>query len=142
VQVAAIVHSLPAVVWEADAATRRFEFVSRGAEVVLGYPVERWLHEPGFWASIIHPDDLGWASACWRAAAERGQSDTFEFRVRAVHGRWLWMRNSLFVAVDEQGRPRRLRGLMVDITEQRLGERRQQAQHEVTRMLAEASTLG
>ena len=141
VDVTALVHSLPAVVWEADAATRRFEFVSHGAETLLGYPVDRWLHEEGFWRSIIHPDDFAWASSCWRGAAERGEAETFEFRVRAATGRWLWLRNNLFVAVDEVGRPKRLRGLMVDITEQKLAERRQHAQHEVTRMLAEATTL-
>ena len=141
VHLAALVHSLDAVVWEADAATRRFEFVSEGAVTLLGYPVERWHDDADFWTTVVHPGDLPWASACWRTAAESGEPQTFEFRALHADGRTVWLRNSVVAAVDDDGRPARLRGLMVDVTDQKLGERRQHAQHEVTRMLAEAATL-
>ncbi len=52
-----LIQGLDAIVWEADARTLTFSFVSRRAETVLGYPVERWLREPDFWARRIHPDD-------------------------------------------------------------------------------------
>src|SRR5262245_38918145 len=52
-----LVHSLDAVVLEADAATGRFTFVSPRAEGLLGYPVARWLAEPGFRTSLLHPDN-------------------------------------------------------------------------------------
>ncbi|HET9854218.1 MAG TPA: PAS domain S-box protein, partial [Methylomirabilota bacterium] len=52
-----LIQGLDAIVWEADAHTLTFSFVSRRAETVLGYPVERWLREPDFWAHRIHPED-------------------------------------------------------------------------------------
>ena len=43
--------------WEADPATLEITFVSHRAEDLLGYPVRRWLDEPAFWRTLIHPDD-------------------------------------------------------------------------------------
>ena len=37
---------IDSIVWEIDARTFQFSFVSKKAERLLGYPVERWLHEP------------------------------------------------------------------------------------------------
>ena len=51
-----LVESIEAIVWRCDALTFRFTFVSRQAEALLGYPVERWLNEPHFWEHAIHPD--------------------------------------------------------------------------------------
>ena len=45
------------IVWEVDAATFRFTFVSLQVERVLGYPIEKWLGDPGFCVNHIHPDD-------------------------------------------------------------------------------------
>src|SRR5258706_496773 len=50
-----LIQGLDAIVWEADAHTLAFSFVSGRAETVLGYPVERWLREPDFWARRIPP---------------------------------------------------------------------------------------
>src|SRR2546422_222213 len=41
-----LVEGLDAIVWEADATTWQFNFVSRRAEDILGYPVEQWTEEP------------------------------------------------------------------------------------------------
>jgi len=50
-----LVNSIEGIVWESDARTGGFTFVSQQAERTLGYPLERWLHEPDFWAARIHP---------------------------------------------------------------------------------------
>src|SRR5689334_6897980 len=51
-----LVESIDGIVWEADARTFQFTFVSRKAEEILGYPLERWF-EPTFWCEHVHPDD-------------------------------------------------------------------------------------
>src|SRR5262245_56845707 len=38
-----LVQSLNAIVWEADATSFDFTFVSEQAEAILGYPVAQWL---------------------------------------------------------------------------------------------------
>ena len=52
-----LVQSIHAIVWEAEAKTWQFSFVSQAAEKILGYPVERWISEADFWPSILHPED-------------------------------------------------------------------------------------
>src|SRR4030095_4133175 len=52
-----LVQGLDAIVWEADAASLRFTFVSHRAEGLLGFPPEHWLREPDFFALRIHKDD-------------------------------------------------------------------------------------
>src|ERR1700694_1839596 len=37
-----LVNSVEGIVWEADGPTLQFSFVSKQAERILGYPVERW----------------------------------------------------------------------------------------------------
>ena len=65
-----LVNSVEGIVWEADATTFQFLFVSDQAERILGYPVERWLSEPTFWKDHLHPDDREWAAAfCVKATA-------------------------------------------------------------------------
>ena len=52
-----LVESIDAIVWAADPVTWRFTFVSKAAEKLLGYPIERWLESSDFWVNLIHPDD-------------------------------------------------------------------------------------
>src|SRR6266480_2404681 len=48
-----LVNSLDGIVWEADAQTFAFTFVSPQAERMLGYPLARWTTEPTFWKDHI-----------------------------------------------------------------------------------------
>src|ERR687888_1560731 len=116
-----LVNSIEGIVWEADAQTFQFLFVSQQAERVLGYPVERWLSEPMFWREHIHPDDRAWAvELCVTATAEK-RDHAFEYRMLAADGRSVWLRDLVSVVV-EQDQATRLRGVMVDITERKRAE--------------------
>jgi len=53
-----LVHGLDAIVWEADATTMQFSFISQRAEELLGYPISSWLNKASFQATYIHPEDL------------------------------------------------------------------------------------
>jgi CheY-like chemotaxis protein len=44
-----VVNSVDGIVWEANAGTFAFSFVSEQAERIVGYTIERWLTEPTFW---------------------------------------------------------------------------------------------
>jgi PAS domain S-box-containing protein len=110
-----LIRAIDGIVWEADPATFRFTFVSQKAERLLGYPVERWLDEPTFWQDHIHPEDrAGAVDACRRATAA-GHDHDLEYRMLAADGRTVWLRDIVTVEVED-GRPVRLRGIMVDIT--------------------------
>lgn len=106
--------SIDAIVWEADATTFVFTSVSENVERLLGYPLADWL-QPGFWAEHIHPDDRSQALHYCATCAGQLENHEFEYRFIAKDGRVVWLRDDVKVIAAE-GRPRWLRGLMVDVT--------------------------
>lgn len=119
---AGLVESTSAILWEADPETFHFTFVSGEAENLLGYPAERWTGEPDFWVEHIHPEDREWAPAyCRRATAEQRRHQ-FDYRMLAADGRTVWLRDVITVLVED-GRPHKLVGAMIDITETKEAER-------------------
>ncbi len=113
-----LVEDLGAIVWEADAATFRFTFVSPHAEALLGYPLNRW-REPGFWEALVHPADRAIATAACREATLAGRDHFLEYRVVAADGRTVWIHDTARVVADDGGAVRRLHGIMVDVTAQK-----------------------
>lgn len=114
-----LIDQLDAIFWEADAVSFEFTYVSPRAEPILGYPMERWLHEPGFWVKILHPEDREWVVECCRQATAEGRDNDFEYRALAADGRTVWMRDMVYVEKDASGQARLLRGVMLDITVQK-----------------------
>jgi len=118
---AELVASVDGIVWEADARTFEFTFVSEQAERMLGYPVASWFDEPRFWVDHIHPDDrkfaLGYCEACTREKRDH----RFDYRFRAADGRYIWMQDVVTVVVED-GQPKQLRGIMMDISARKSAE--------------------
>ena len=113
-----LINSTDGILWEANAQTFQFTFVSKQAERLLGFPLENWLTEPTFWVSHLHPDDRKWAvDFCLKATKEK-RNHEFEYRMIAADGRIVWLRD-LTTVVVENNQPAKLRGLIVDITEQK-----------------------
>lgn len=113
-----LVQSLRAVFWEADAQTFHFTYVSPQAEELLGYPTTRWLKEPDFWIAHIHPEDRAQTVAYCRETTDRGEDHDITYRMIHANGRVVWIRDIITVVPDAQGRPYRLRGLLLDVTEE------------------------
>lgn len=115
-----LVDTTNGIVWEADARTFTFTFISQKAERLLGYPVEDWL-VPGFWLDKLHPDDRLWAPEYCASCTRRLEPHDFEYRFVARNGRTIWLRDIVTV-VAEEGEARWLRGIMIDISEQKRSE--------------------
>ncbi|HZR46375.1 MAG TPA: PAS domain-containing sensor histidine kinase [Candidatus Manganitrophaceae bacterium] len=111
-----LIDSIEGIVWEADAQTFRFRFVSKEAERPLGYPVQLWLDDPDFWKDHVYPDDLERIMARWKKGTAAGTGFDLIYRMVTADGPTLWVRNIARVSM-EKGRPRFLRGLIVDISE-------------------------
>jgi PAS domain S-box-containing protein len=109
-----LVHDIDGVVWELEPATRRFTFVSRRAEMLLGHPLERWLATQDFWSTLIDARDRERAQAAYASAARGDRVVDHEFRAIAADGTIVWLRDRVHRAAGG-----RLRGLMIDATEDR-----------------------
>lgn len=112
-----MVDTTDGIVWEADAQTFTFTFISQKAERLLGFPVSDWL-EPGFWVAHLHPEDQAWAPEFCASCTGRLEPHDFEYRFIVKDGGTVWLRDIVTV-VAENGQPRWLRGVMVDVSAQK-----------------------
>ncbi len=139
---ASLVTYVNGIVWEADPVTAQFLFVSSAAERILGYPATDWLR-PDFWQSHVFPEDRDRAIDYCKAEAEAGRDHSFEYRMLAADGRTLWIRDYVSVFMED-GKPSLLRGILVDVTDQkRMEEEKQklQAQLQQAQRLESVGTL-
>ncbi|EIK98711.1 diguanylate cyclase/phosphodiesterase [Pseudomonas sp. M47T1] len=114
-----LVESLSAIAWEARTSDFAYTYVSPHAEALLGYPLTHWL-KPGFWRSILHPDDAARAQAYCGAETEAGHDHIIDYRVITADGRHLWVRD--IVSLIRHGHQPVMRGLMIDISEMKRTE--------------------
>ncbi|HET6674246.1 MAG TPA: response regulator [Nitrospiraceae bacterium] len=129
-----LVHGVDAIVWEATAETMQHTFVSERTQAILGYPPERWLTEPNFWAEVTHPDDrLRVVNAC-KVCAATGQDFQIQYRAVASDGHPVWLRMIAGVRRQDDG-PLQIRGLLLDISEARQKDVLQALVHEQTAAL-------
>jgi PAS domain S-box-containing protein len=119
-ELSGLLRDLDAIIWEAQSPRRDvLTFVSGRVEEILGYPLERWL-EPGFWGSILHPDDRELVSLQSQAPLTAGERHELEYRLEARDGRTVRVRDSMRVVLSQEGgQTVRLRGVITDITDQR-----------------------
>jgi PAS domain S-box-containing protein len=111
-----------AIVWESDPVAEQFLFVSQSAEQLLGYPVEQWLTQPNFWATLIHPDDYGWVTSFCHQTLNQVQDHELEYRCIASDGRIVWLRDRTYVVRNADGSVQKLRGLMINVTQRKQAE--------------------
>jgi PAS domain S-box-containing protein len=117
-QYARLVHSIEGILWECDPQRFRFVFVSQEAERLLGYPLEQWLTDSTFWPNHIHPDDREWVLASCLQAIQERHNHVMEYRMVAADGRVVWLRDIITAIVDQE-QTVRLRGVMIDITQEK-----------------------
>jgi diguanylate cyclase (GGDEF)-like protein/PAS domain S-box-containing protein len=113
-----IVDTIDGIVWEYDINSDQFTYVSPQAERLLGYSDEDW-KTAGFWLRTMHTDDrltvADYCSQCVEAGQDKYET---EYRAIAKDGHIVRVRFRVSV-VKEDGSPRWLRGLMIDITERK-----------------------
>lgn len=115
-RIESLINTIDGIVWECDAATFKFSFISKKLESILGYTVEEWMESPSFWIDHIHPEDRDWTvDFCSSQTAQLKQHD-FEYRMIAKDGRIVWLRDIVNVVVENDGSVN-LRGIMIDITQ-------------------------
>ena len=113
-----LINCIDGIVWEADARTFDFTFVSQQCEPLLGYPQKDWMTTKGFWKSKLHLADLWACDHCARMVAGKVPY-SYEYRMLAADGRTVWIRESAAVLLDGAGEPLLVRGVFHDITGQK-----------------------
>lgn len=136
-----LVELTPAILWRAGATSFDFTYVSPQAEILLGYPVGRWLNEPGFWEQHIYPPDREETVRCCLAATAAGESHELTYRMVAASGKLVWLHDIVHVRVID-GTPIEVFGIMIDITAQKEAEEGLHERQEQLQLALDAVQMG
>ncbi len=117
-----LVNTIEGIVWESDAVSFEFVFVSRQAEVILGYPVENWIEDHMFWRDHLHPEDRDATVERFMTNTRQRRSHKLEYRMIAADGREVWFQDNVTVVSHEDGSGY-VRGIMVEITDRKRTEK-------------------
>ena len=105
-------------IWEWDVRTGEAEF-SDTVYTMLGYEPGEFASSFLGWKRLVHPEDLIDTMSALERHLE-GESPTYvsEHRQRRKDGSWCWIRDAgEIVERDERGRPTRLIGVHIDVSE-------------------------
>lgn len=115
-----LVDTSDGIVWESEHESHTYTYMSENVVRILGYSLESWL-TPKFWLNHIHPEDREQMLRCSGKEIVNLRDHQLEYRFLTASGATVWIRDMVRV-VTENGKPRWLRGLMLDITDQKMAE--------------------
>jgi PAS domain S-box-containing protein len=88
---------------------------------LLGHRPEEAM-QPGFWKTLVHPDDRERVLAEDERCERTGDPWHAEYRVFARDGRVVWLRDHAVLVRGGRGEPDFWQGYYIDVTEQKLAE--------------------
>jgi hypothetical protein len=97
-----MLRSLPMAFYRARPGGRQLTWITEQVDGISGFRAERFVREPGFWESRIHPDDRARVLEAFAGVSEQ-ESVSVEYRWRCADGvyRWFLEQAVLVSALDE-----------------------------------------
>lgn len=111
-----LIENVEAVFWEAEIGSLAFSYVSPKALEMFGYPLSSWM-EDGFWESKILEDDRNRIVPMERSGMIATKKYELQYRMIKNDGSVIWIRD--LVEMVKDGNKQKLRGLLVDISDQK-----------------------
>ena len=122
-RIESLINTIDGIVWECDAKTFSFKFISKKVKKILGYSAEEWLQSENFWVDHIHPDDKKWTIEYCTLKVNENSNHDFEYRMIAKDGKVVWLRDIINV-ISDNGQAISLRGIMIDVTATKESEKK------------------
>jgi PAS domain S-box-containing protein len=113
--------SAGAGVWDWDMATSKLEW---SEELFALFGLDPAKHEASFetWRSILHPDDKRIAEERIERTIKSHAPHKSEYRIVLESGRVRWISSLGDTIYDDQGKPQRMSGICLDVTERKKAE--------------------
>ena len=94
-------------------------WMSPQVKALTGYAPAEWIETPGFFESILHPDDReSILQDLWRSRAEL-RPFSRDYRLIARSGETIWVHDESVPVLDKHGCPEFIQGYFVDLTERK-----------------------
>lgn len=132
-QYQSLIQTINSIVWETDPETFTINYISPQLKTILGYNPEEWIGTTGFWEEKIHPDHREKTIQTFKNEIQEGRNHTLEYQFQKADGEYVWIQDVVTV-VNENGKPANLRGLMIDITQQRELEEKLESAYDLTKI--------
>jgi PAS domain S-box-containing protein len=108
-------------VYEWDLLTNKAERTS-GLTAMLGYRLDEIPGDTDGWRMLLHPEDAARVAELDAKSPADGEGYSLEYRVRHKDGHYVWVWDQWRTSFDEQQRPVRLIGSVIDISDRRRKE--------------------
>src|SRR5262249_37642856 len=121
--------------------------ISQGYATIHGLPEGTTETTISEWRARVHPEDLARAEGVREEAfGDQRKEDNAEYRIVLSNGEVRWIERRGTVSYGEDGRPERVIGVNVDVTERKSAEQHQRAlnaelDHRVKNVLATVSAI-
>ena len=136
-----LVENLPVAAYIASSDEFLTLFVSPQIKSMFGFPQEQWTKEPDFGIKQIHPDDVCRVLAKFQEFRTSKVPLSCEYRIIAMDGRVVWVRDDGVWVAGKAGQPSYIQGIMIDITERKKAEAEIVAYQEQLRSLTAKLSL-
>jgi len=122
-QYRSLVTNIPGVVYRCELDPDwTVRYISEAIEDLAGYPASDFIEAARSYASIIHPDDRQRVENEVFTAVERKQAFALEYRIIDSNGGDRWVYEKGQAAIDADGKPLWLDGVIIDVTEKKQAE--------------------
>jgi PAS domain S-box-containing protein len=122
-----LVEQLPAIVYTEVADGRsptgyRDVYISPQTEATLGYTADEWRADPQLWQKVTYLEDLDGVNREERRSLATGTPFSSTYRMVGRDGRIVWFRDDAVLVKEPDSGLEVWKGVMLDITEQKLAE--------------------
>ncbi|GEM_PF-3492735 len=125
------------IIWDLDIATGNILW-NNNFFIQLGYAQSEHLYDIDFWANALCPDDRATIEHSLNEALEQGVDQwAAEYRFKKYDGTYISVYDRGYVVKDENGKPQRMIGSMMDITRLKIVEEELALSYKEIRELSE-----
>jgi PAS domain S-box-containing protein len=122
-QFRSLIDNLPGVTYRCEPVSPyRFVFLNDSIRAMTGWPAHLFTQHRKTFKELVHPEDLAHIRQARNAAVSARHAFSIELRLRHREGHWIWAWARGRAVYGEDGQPRWLDGVMLDISERKAME--------------------
>jgi diguanylate cyclase (GGDEF)-like protein/PAS domain S-box-containing protein len=116
-----LLESTKAIPWKIDWASMKFTYIGPQIEPLLGWSQDSWVSAED-WAMRMHPEDREYVVNFCISQSKAGVDHEADYRALTKNNGYVWIRDVVHVARNEEGEVDSLIGFMFDISERKITE--------------------